>query len=499
MPLKEGNGNIIADTLSVYVDDNKFGYVASNSLPSYPITTNVVEETFSDGSDTTKFDGYNIFTEKYSFINFPIKQRDIKFIQGDEIIYETDDVPLIGLENGRTYYIDPVIPNSNSKITKIKLYESISQIGTASTVQVGIGTTTSDTHKFILKKHASRSLEPDKILRKFPLSQNLVVPSKQQIPFNDIGMLINGVQIRSPISDNQIFYDPLSSVDVQNEGDGYDVINPPVINVESSPASGVDAKIEPIIQGKVEDCLVDPQDFDIKSISNISLTGGNGTGCILEPVLGERNRFLEFDSRDIFFNGGVDIQDETITFTTKHNLENGQLIYYNSNGNAPLGIGTAYESTNTSSGTLSDGDPYYIRSVNTSTVRLFNTDALFGATGINTVGLSSDTTASGIHRFRTERRNTLVAVKVIEQGSGYTHRKLRVKTSGISTSLNTINFKNHGFNTGEIIEYSAETSSIQGLSTTSSYIVKKLTDDSFQLANAGVGGTSTEDFDRGKY
>ena len=501
VPLKEGNGTIIADTLSVYVDDDKFGYVASNSLPSYPITTNVVEETFTDGSDTTKFDGYNVFTEKYSFINFPIKQRDIKFIQGDEIIYETDDVPLTGLETGRTYYVDPVIPAANSKITKIKLYESISQVGTASTVQVGIGTTTTDTHKFVLKKHASRTLEPDKILRKFPLSQNLVVPSKQETPFNDIGMLINGVQIRSPISDNQIFYGPLSSVDIQNEGDDYDVINPPVINVESSPAGGVDAKIEPIIQGKVVDCLVDPQDFDIKSISNISLTGGNGSGCILEPVLGERNRFLEFDSRDIFFNGGIDIQDETITFTTNHNLENGQLIYYNSNGNTPLGIGTAYESTNTSSGTLSDGDPYYIRSVNPSTIRLFNSaaDALFGVTGINTVGLSSDTTASGIHRFRTERRNTLVAVKVIEQGSGYTHRKLRVKSSGISTSLNTINFKNHGFSTGEIIEYSSETSSIQGLSTTSSYIVKKLTNDSFQLANAGVGGTSTADYDRGKY
>ena len=501
IPLKEGNGTIIADTLSVYVDDDKFGYVASNSLPSYPITTNVVEETFTDGSDTTKFDGYNIFTEKYSFINFPIKQRDIKFIQGDEIIYETDGVPLSGLETGRTYYVDPVIPAANSKITKIKLYESISQVGTASTVQVGIGTTTTDTHKFVLKKHASRLLEPDKILRKFPLSQNLVVPSKQETPFNDIGMLINGVQIRSPISDNQIFYGPLSSVDIQNEGDDYDVINPPVINVESSPAGGVDAKIEPIIQGKVVDCLVDPQDFDIKSISNISLTGGNGSGCILEPVLGERNRFLEFDSRDIFFNGGVDIQDETITFTTNHNLENGQLIYYNSNGNTPLGIGTAYELTNTSSGTLSDGDPYYIRSVNPSTIRLFNSaaDALFGVTGINTVGLSSDTTASGIHRFRTEKRNTLVADKVIEQGSGYTHRKLRVKSSGISTSLNTINFKNHGFSTGEIIEYSAETSSIQGLSTTSSYIVKKLTNDSFQLANAGVGGTSTEDYDRGKY
>ena len=499
VPLKEGNGRIIADTLSVYTDDNDFGYVASNSLPSYPITTDVIEETFSNGSDSTIFDGYDNITEKYSIINFPIKLRDIKFIQGDEIIYETDDVPLSGLETGRTYYVDPVIPGPNSKITKIKLYESISQVGTASTVQVGIGTTTVDTHKFVLKKHASRSLEPDKILRKFPLSQNLFVPSKQETPFNDIGILINGVQIRSPISDNQIFYGPLSSVDLLNDGDGYDILNPPVIEIESS--SGIDAKVDPIIQGKVVDCFVDPQDFDISSVSNISLTGGNGSGCVLETVLGTRNRFLEFDSRDIFFNGGVDIVNETITFKTRHNLENGQLVYYNSNGNAPIGIGTAYETTNNITGTLSDGDPYYIRSVNTSTVRLFNTaaDALSGTTGINTVGLSTDTAASGIHRFRTENRNTLVAVKVIEQGSGYTYRKLRVKSSGISTSLNTINFKNHGFDSGEIIEYSAETSAIQGLSTTSSYIVRKLTDDSFQLANAGVGGTSTEDYNRGKY
>ena len=133
----------------------------------------------------------------------------------------------------------------------------------------------------MLKKHASRSLEPDKILRKFPLSQNLVVPSEQETPFNDIGLLINGVQIRSPISDNQIFYGPLTSVDLINEGDGYDVINPPVINVDSNLAGGIDAKIEPIVQGKVVDCLVDPQDFDIKDISNISLTGGNGSGLSL--------------------------------------------------------------------------------------------------------------------------------------------------------------------------------------------------------------------------
>ncbi|GIS09169.1 MAG: hypothetical protein CM15mP113_2990 [Pseudomonadota bacterium] len=146
----------------------------------------------------------------------------------------------------------------------------------------------------------------------------------------------------------------------------------------------------------------------------------------MQPILGTRNRELEFDSRDVFFNGGVDIVNETITFKTNHNLDDGQLVYYGSNGNSPIGIGTAYDLLNQVSTTLSDGAPYYVRSVNPSTVRLFNTptDALFGTAGINTIGLSTDTSASGIHKFKTENKNTLVAVKVLEEGSGYTHRKL---------------------------------------------------------------------------
>ena len=41
-----------------------------------------------------------------------------------------------------------------------------------------------------------------------------------------------------------------------------------------------------------------------------------------------------------------------------------------------------------------------------------------------------------------------------------------------------------------LLEYSAETTPIQGLTTTSSYYIKKLTDDTFQLADAGIGATS---------
>ena len=111
-----------------------------------------------------------------------------------------------------------------------------------------------------------------------------------------------------------------------------------MLNVEAS--SGVTALVEPILSGSVEKIFVDPQDFDIKSITNISLTGGNGNGCLLEPVLGSRFRDISFDSRDIFFNGGIDIDDETITFKTEHNLENGQKVFYRNEGNPSIGIGT---------------------------------------------------------------------------------------------------------------------------------------------------------------
>ena len=498
--LAQGNDKIIADTLGVYVDGNLDGYVTSNSLPSYDITVDIVEETLTGGTDAN-LDGFNNLNKRYSFIRFtPPPNTDIKFIQGDPVVYQPDGEALVGLDTGRTYFVDPVIPGPNQNISKIKLYNSAAQIGTASTVQVGPTTSTTEKHRFVLQRHSSRVLEADKILRRIPLSQNLFVASNQDIPTNDIGILVDGVQIRSPISDNQIFFGNLESVDLLNGGSGYDILNPPKVGIETS-VGGIGAAVEPIIQGTVKDVFVDPQEFDIESITSISLTGGNGNGCVLQPVLGSRNRFIEFDSRDIFFNGGIDIVNETITFKTNHSLEDGQLVYYNSNGNSPIGIGSAYDLTNEITDTLTDGSPYFVRVVNPKTIRIFESkvDATFGSTGINTVGLSTDTAASGIHRFRTENRNTLVAVKVLEEGSGYTHRKLRVKPTGISTAANVITFNNHGFETGELVEYSAETTTIQGLSTTSSYLIKKLDNNSFQLANAGVGGTSTVDFDRGKF
>ena len=53
-------------------------------------------------------------------------------------------------------------------------------------------------------------------------------------PINDIGILRDGVQIRSPLSDDIIYYGNLDSVQVLNGGKNYDVVNPPSISVETS-------------------------------------------------------------------------------------------------------------------------------------------------------------------------------------------------------------------------------------------------------------------------
>ena len=504
--IEAGNNTFISDVLNVYTDSDTDGYVASNSLPSYDITADITQESFVGAGNSARFDGQNPLNNLYSFIRFtPPVGSSIKFIRGDAVIYQPDGEEIVGLASGRLYYVDPQPESASSQISRVALYNSRGQIGSASTIQVGIGSTTVGNHNFILQRHANRKLDADKILRRIPLSQNLFISSKHDQTVNNIGVLIDGVQIHSPISDDNIFFGPLENVEIFNAGDNYDIINPPVVTVESS--SGETALIEPILSGSVQEVLVDPQEFDIQSITNISLTGGNGSGCLLEPVLGARFRDISFDSRDIFFNGGIDKVDETITFKSEHNLENGQKVFYRNEGNPSIGIGNAYDPSNTITGALSDGDPYFVRVVNPTTVRIFNTkvDALEGIAGINTVGLATDTGASGIHKFRTESKNTLLKVRVINGGSGYQHRKLRVDPAGISTSFNTINYVNHGFSHGEIVEYSPTVGlgtttpkAIQGLSTTTSYYVMKIDDNSFKLSDAGIGATITSNFNRGK-
>ena len=75
---------------------------------------------------------------------------------------------------------------------------------------------------------------------------------------------------------------------------------------------------------------------------------------------------------------------------------------------------------------------------------------------------------------------------------------LKVKPVGINTANNTINFENHNFQSGEIVEYTPSSGQsgdiISGLTTTNQYKVVKIDDNSFRLCDVGVGATISSNY-----
>ena len=467
--------NLTSDIQNVYVENDKFVYVASNSLPSYEITKNIFSYQASSVS------GQNADTGDYSIINFIEK---VSFYSGSEIYYSPSDSPISGLVEG-TYYVDVI----NDK-RQIRLYNSRSFVGSSNYIE--FGNLTSGIHTFTLNSQKEGVISTQKILRKFPLSVNIADGESDLTPVGQVGILINGVEISGYKTNDKVYYGPLQSVNVLNGGSGFDVINPPTI----TPSSG-NALLQPIVRGSFEKVYVDPQDFDIDTLVSIAVTGGNGRGASFEPVIELRNREIQFDARQIEFGGGVDTSVETITFLSSHGLIDGQPITYNPQNNASLGIGT-FNGSNTNTGlTLKKDATYFAKYISDTTIQLYQqlSDCRLG---INTVGFTTIGT-SGIHKFATEPKKTLIDVKVINQGSNYENRKLRVKTTGISTVNSTVSFTNHGFADGDVVTYTYQTTGISGLSTSNQYYILKIDDDTFRIANAGIGATNPSNYQRRKF
>ena len=99
-------------------------------------------------------------------------------------------------------------------------------------------------------------------------------------------MLINGVEITNYKTEEKVYFGPLTSVSVLNSGSNYDVINLPKLSIPNS-EGGTNALVQPVISGKITDIIIDSEttNFDIKEITSINVSGGNGTGGKFDPVL----------------------------------------------------------------------------------------------------------------------------------------------------------------------------------------------------------------------
>ena len=490
IPIEYGDDVILSDILNVYNENDDYMYVASNSFPSnnknlsrpytYQITANTKSQIGIGLSD-------KIDENYYSTINF---NDSAPFISGDKVYYQPSSSVISGLETG-SYYVEVQKDNK-----KIKLYDSRSFIGSNNYVRYLNSTFNSQNiHKFVLYSQKSETIGVQKLLKKFPLNPNIQNGTGESTQPGSIGLLINGIEIENYKSDDKVYYGPLSSVDVLNGGSNYDVINPPLVTI--SVGLGITALVQPVLSGNIQKVFVDSQDFDINTIVSIAVTGGNGKGAVLEPILKKRYREIYFDGR-LSPAGGVNYTYETIQFLSNHNLNNGDRVIYNSNGNNEIGVGSFGGSNNDQNKTLSNNSEYYIKKESNNTIKLYPSFSEYSV-GINTIGFT-EVYNSGIHKFTSvSDKKTISEIKVINGGEGYQNRKLIVNPTGISTINHTINFNNHGFNEGDLIEYNYQTTAIVGLSSSYQYYISKLDDNSFRLFNAGIAGTNPSNYNRKNY
>jgi hypothetical protein len=516
--LEFGNNVITTDVQNTYNDEDENYYVASSSMPSYLIEKKVIKETlgsitgvgttavysstgipqvdfFGTGSGNFQLLERNLTTGLYSKLQF---NSAVDFITGDAIVYLPNEEPLVGLSTAAIYFVevlDGSLPKNVIRLYPSRSFITVTNIEASNPPYIEFDNTnqTSSTaeHKFVLLRHRNEQIGVQKVLRKFPAEVNIKSGESVSTEPGTTGILKNGVEIANYKSLDKIYFGPLSDFKILNQGKNFDVINLPTISIPS-PGTGTTAIVQPVVKGSIKEVLVDQQHFDVERVMSITISGGNGSGSVLKPVVTKRQREIEFDGRLKTVQGGVDHINDMIEFKRPHNLQNGEPLVYSNNGNLSLGVGTYLGSNTVQNKTLINGATYYPQVVGVSSVYLYEKFSDYTA-GINTVGFTVENTA-GTHKFTfLNLKNHLKAVKVIDSGSNYTNRRLIVKPVGIHTVDNSINFKDHGFNTGDLVQYAPSSGNAShapvGLGITTRYRVLKLDNDKFRLIDVGIGAT----------
>jgi len=489
----EFSPNVLSDVQNVYSDtseDDSFIdnlYVAANSLPSYAIET----KTFK--YNPVSLSGFDPDEGKSSAIDFA---NEVSFISGHRVYYQCSGNPIIGLTSETSYFVE-VLSNKKS----IKLYSSLSFVGTSDVVFLGDEQKIipPGTHQFILYDQKEDLISPQSIFRKIRVNPDIGSNDKISTIPGPVGILKDGVEIFNYKTNDKVYYGPLDSVTVLNGGENFDVLNPPKLDLSYG-----EAKLQPVLSGSIEKVYVDRQDFDIDVSISIGYSGGNGSGAVFKPVIKTFTREVLFDGRNFTDGGGLNTDSETITFESDHGFVDGQPIIYDNNLNLSIGIGSFDGSNFIQYKTLLNNEIYYPKVLNIRTIKLHNS-SIDVFTGINTIGFTTEN-ATGIHKFKTLPKKTLSEIKVIEPGSGFQNRKLIVKPNQILPTDFSINFKNHGFLDGDLINYNYEpnlttgiSTLVTGLSTSKQYYVLKTNNDSFRICDAGIGGTDKTNYNKRKY
>ena len=437
---------------NIYTDYDNNLYVSSPSLPKY---SNPLE--IKEFSSLVPVGNYTDLTD----INFKVPH---KFYTGDLVVYKpVNEANSITLEG--TYYVYVV----NSKT--IRLAKSQLDLSDSKFVVFSGSITTGKESIIELKNFYDNNLNrleinPQNILTK--LEPPSLLESPEETSPGTIGIFINGVELCNHKSTDLVYYGGIEKVDILSTGNGYNLLNPPEIIVSDSVGSG--ASLVPFLEGSLEKINIINPGFGFIGTPQIVISGGDGSGA---EAVAEVVSFTYSEQFDALFS--VNLSENTITFDLEHKFANGEKVIYKTQ-NLPTVVG------------LNTNSEYFIGVASSTAVKLYNTlnDSL---SGINTVNLSA--AGSGNHSLVTiNAKKKISNIKIVSPGSGYKNKKLII--SGINTASNTLNVKNHGYSSGEIIEYQPEGPVISGLSSSQNYYVTVVDNDNIRLS--GISTINETDF-----
>ena len=453
-----------ANVQNVYTNYNDEVLVASPSLPAY------YDQVLNPYNKKVTFSG------SFSGEVLQITTRnDHGFYTGDKIYYspgvvnqstDPNDPDSAGLDLSTVskfpelseglYYVKRV----NS--TSISLAKSPSNLDSGDYISVS-GIVTSNTISYY--DFFNKDIEPQNILREVidPVNKSgdyTTEPGKT-------GILVNGVEILNYKSSETVFYGDINEIVVTAQGSGYDVINPPSLSITD--AQGIGATGICAVNGSLERIEIIDPGFDYVNKPFVTITGGNGKNASAEINMISVDHDVLFNSESTDY---VNVFTDTIGFSTYHKFRDYERVIYFTDGQKAIS-GLTTESS------------YFVSVIDSQNIRLHEkqNEAI---SGINTVNLNDY--GAGVHRFKSAvKKNIISDIIVTNSGDGYQNKERTVISSGINTAANTVNIVSHGYLTGDEITYSTSGTVVGGLSTSSNYLVEKVTDDSFRLAPVGLG------------
>ena len=498
-PIDYGNDAVLSNVINLYdatgYDDNY--YVATNSLPSYTMEVEITESSIL-GIATNNFTNFDKFEGEFTTLVF---DNPVPFFTGDLITYSGIGTMIVPICEFGEYFVEVL-----NDPRQIRLYLSPSFIGSDKVVGFN-GEQSIGIHVFTLENQSSRSIKSQRTYRKIPISST---NGKQNITINrtpvetetgTIAILTNGVEVISYKGADRVFLGPLVDIDPVSGGRGYSVTQPQEMVVADADLqlindngfAGSTAYGTPVIKGKLEKILIDPQDFDVDKVFSISVLGGNSSGASAIPQIERRRREVIFDSRTVTLGGGIDPNDETILFEQEHKFGLGEQIVYNNRNGESIGIASAGGTNNSVGAVLADGGIYFCQPVNNKTIKIYPTLGDL-ENNTNNIGFTSNRNGYGIQSFDTLSKSRIVGATIIEDGGDFYYRNMMFRPENVFIEYDEIRYPNHGFDTGEIVEYGTTGTPVGGLSTALSYYVNKIDDNKLQLAAAGIGGTDQTDY-----